>query len=168
MGVEYEAIAGDPSMAYGVTAPQGIGANVSRSPRTQTTLHYPTRFCRTCKEIDAMCRFAPIEASVDVNGVGIPFLIPYELVVFLTSMGATGSEIEDAIGSLAKPARRALRKLAAHSGEVPCRGRRVGFPTRMVVGGLAVRVFLIPCEARGNSPRYGVRIAYGGGNAQCP
>jgi hypothetical protein len=166
--VEYEAVAGDPSVAIGVTGPQGVGANISRSPRSQRTVHYPTRYCRTCREIDATCTYAPIEAVVTVRGVVIPFFLPHELVVFLTSLGTTGDEIESAIGSLAGSAARAMKKMAARGGEIPCESRRAGFKTKMRVRGMVVRVFLIPCDAHGSSARYGIRVAYGGGNAQCP
>jgi hypothetical protein len=165
--VGYEAVAGDPSVAIGLTGPQGVGANISRSPRSKRTVHYPTRYCRTCLEIDASCAYPPLESIVTVKGVSIPFFIPRELVVFLASIGATGTEVDSAVGSLARSAARALKKMAANGGQIPCEKRRAGFKAKMRVRGMGVRVFLIPCDAAGTGAGYAIRVGYGGGNAQC-
>ena len=154
---------GSPALSVQIGAGgPSVGGMVS--PRDLRGVTYPTSLCRTCQEVDADGGERPFTA--DVETAELTVVLPSELCRALRSFGASTEEVRKFVSAVGLKAMHRLEKFAG-VGVNPCRGKHVGFKTRVGLGDRTLTVHLIfelnPAFRGGRA----ARVAYGGGNAPC-
>jgi len=163
---QYEGKAAESSISVNVTTGP-VGGGGGKGPRSHQKVSFPTDYCRTCREINASCASPPLRATVSIPGSVLELHLPHQLVIFLKAIQATEDEMLRLCDYAVPRALLCMKKYAAAGGNNPCEKRHVGFPVKLCFRGTTFRVFMIlgPADEPGNA--FVVRLAYGGGNANC-
>lgn len=131
------------------------------------TARFQTTFCETCREINVACSKPALRAFYSVEGRDLTVHIPRELAVLLATIRAQDADVRTLVRTVAERGSRSVRKFLK-KGRNPCRWRHVGYPLRVRVCGQPIKVYLILGSEGTERKSISMRLAYGGGMAQCP
>ena len=158
----------DASYETGVGSGFAVGLKALGGRREkETRARFPTTFCETCREIDVACSVRPLEAYSSLSGLTMTLYIPAQLVELLRTVGASKADVKRLSSNVAQLAFRRATKFLKR-GRNPCRWRHMGYPMKVKIRSLSVRLHLILSTDGAKGKSISIRLAYGGGMAQCP
>lgn len=156
--------------SYETRTEAGVGLGLKHGGihrESEGRAQFPTVFCETCREIDAACSHRPLEAYYSLGGFDLTLYIPHQLAVMLATLRVGETDLRSFIQHVAERGYRRLPKFLK-KGRNPCHWRHMGYPLRVKMRGQSIKVFLILGAEDTESKSISMRLAYGGGMAQCP
>lgn len=157
-----------PSKTVAVSLAALGSISFGNGPRSHEVIKRSTQYCRVCREIDVECDYCPIGVEVKLENTQAVVIFPEELVHLIVSSNVEHGEIARAIQRYSRKVTKYFRRWVENGGGTRCRDHRAGIESRIRIGPLAPKVFVIFDNDADLGDRIGVRLTYGGGRAQCP
>jgi hypothetical protein len=133
----------------------------SREKDKSQSITFETYMCNTCRKIRCKTNKSSITLTYTENDENIcTFCLPPHLLSLLSSLDIEQSTLESFIFEVYKKSNQKMKLFTKH-GRNPCKGKEFGFPIKIVVLKLKVKIYLFFENAK-----Y-VRLIYGGGTSQC-